>query len=151
MTSEDENDNENGELEIVLDDDDEKEQNNDEKNTSPKQTPKTTKNQKKKGRKGGRKRKRGGRKKKEEEEGEEEEEIEEETGKVYCLCRKKYDGSFMLACDLCNDWFHGKCVNISSDDAEKLAVFVCDICKLKSKGFFFSSFSFLFNLFIMIL
>ena len=32
---------------------------------------------------------------------------EEET--VYCLCRKPYDeNEFMIECDICKDWFHGR-------------------------------------------
>ncbi|CAI9721476.1 Hypothetical predicted protein [Octopus vulgaris] len=28
---------------------------------------------------------------------------------VYCLCRLPYDDTrFMIECDVCNDWFHGK-------------------------------------------
>ena len=34
---------------------------------------------------------------------------EDET--VYCICRQPYDGErFMIECDVCKDWFHGKYV-----------------------------------------
>jgi hypothetical protein len=33
--------------------------------------------------------------------------------KVYCICRKPYkEGDFMIHCDKCKEWFHGKCVNV---------------------------------------
>jgi len=33
---------------------------------------------------------------------------------IYCLCRQPYvEGSFMLACDICDDWYHGPCVGVS--------------------------------------
>ena len=28
----------------------------------------------------------------------------------YCICHGPDDGSFMIACDFCDEWFHGKCV-----------------------------------------
>ena len=31
----------------------------------------------------------------------------------FCTCRKKDDGSFMLACDWCDEWYHGACVGIT--------------------------------------
>lgn len=28
---------------------------------------------------------------------------------VYCVCREPYDVSrFMIECDICKDWFHGR-------------------------------------------
>ena len=36
-----------------------------------------------------------------------------ETETVYCLCRKPYDESeFMIECDVCKDWYHGRYYNI---------------------------------------
>ena len=35
----------------------------------------------------------------------------QEEDEVYCLCRRPYDPSeFMIECDICNDWFHGRLV-----------------------------------------
>ncbi len=35
----------------------------------------------------------------------------------------------MLACDQCNKWFHGKCVNITEEDAKKRdSGFICPTC-----------------------
>ncbi|CAN0038377.1 unnamed protein product [Choristocarpus tenellus] len=36
----------------------------------------------------------------------------EDGGNRYCLCRGPNDGSFMVGCDSCEEWFHGACVNI---------------------------------------
>ena len=39
-----------------------------------------------------------------------EKEEEEEEG-LYCLCRRPYQESeFMIECDVCKDWFHGRYV-----------------------------------------
>ena len=35
----------------------------------------------------------------------------------YCLCRKPWQGRFMIQCDGCDEWFHGSCVDITPSDA----------------------------------
>ncbi|XP_052131351.1 jerky protein homolog-like [Frankliniella occidentalis] len=47
--------------------------------------------------------------------------------KLYCTCRSRYDGEkFMLSCDLCLNWFHGVCTNISEDEVPN--TWFCDNC-----------------------
>lgn len=46
----------------------------------------------------------------------------------FCICRGCDTGSFMIQCDECRDWFHGSCVNITKDYAEKLACYLCPGC-----------------------
>jgi hypothetical protein len=37
----------------------------------------------------------------------------DEPDKLYCICRKPYvNGVFMIACDSCQEWYHGECVGI---------------------------------------
>ena len=36
----------------------------------------------------------------------------EDGGNRYCLCRGPNDGSFMVECDVCQQWYHGECVNL---------------------------------------
>lgn len=39
------------------------------------------------------------------------EEREEES--LYCVCRRPYqEEEFMIECDVCNDWFHGRSADI---------------------------------------
>jgi hypothetical protein len=54
---------------------------------------------------------------------------------LYCICRRPYNADlFMIACDSCDDWFHGKCVGITERKAKKLETYVCPKCtKQKSK------------------
>ncbi|KAF7722077.1 hypothetical protein EC973_003726 [Apophysomyces ossiformis] len=55
----------------------------------------------------------------------------EDDAMVYCLCRKGYDGKeFMIACDKCQEWFHGKCVGINPKTV--VEHYFCDACS-KSK------------------
>jgi protein-arginine kinase activator protein McsA len=40
---------------------------------------------------------------------------------------------FYIGCDVCADWLHGFCVNITSADAEKFEVYVCPRCSTEKK------------------
>ena len=46
----------------------------------------------------------------------------------YCLCRGPEEG-FMVQCDLCEDWFHGRCVNMSKDEARDRDEYLCPNCE----------------------
>ncbi|KAI3327260.1 hypothetical protein HD806DRAFT_486554 [Xylariaceae sp. AK1471] len=47
----------------------------------------------------------------------------------YCLCRGPDDHRWMISCDVCEDWFHGECVNLDKEIGEKLVErFVCPNC-----------------------
>lgn len=36
---------------------------------------------------------------------------------LYCTCRKEYDGKeFMIECERCKEWFHGKCIGLNEND-----------------------------------
>jgi len=47
---------------------------------------------------------------------------------VYCVCRKSHENGFMIACDVCDEWFHGKCVNISAAQGRRMEKYVCPKC-----------------------
>ncbi|CAF2124528.1 unnamed protein product, partial [Rotaria magnacalcarata] len=54
--------------------------------------------------------------------------------RLYCICQTQYDESkFYIGCDVCADWLHGKCVNITPADAEKFEVYVCPRCSTEKK------------------
>lgn len=46
----------------------------------------------------------------------------------YCVCRGPNDGSFMIQCNECMEWFHGACVDIDSDKAALIDIFLCPQC-----------------------
>ncbi|XP_056003459.1 uncharacterized protein LOC130046578 [Ostrea edulis] len=57
------------------------------------------------------------------------------SGKTrYCLCRQADDGKLMIQCDRCEEWFHGKCVGVTLEDAERLDNYVCSPCSCKGTG-----------------
>ncbi|KAJ3051852.1 hypothetical protein HK097_007141 [Rhizophlyctis rosea] len=58
-----------------------------------------------------------------------------EPDQLYCICRTGHDGEeFMVACDGCEEWFHGRCVGVTPAIALEREYF-CDKCKGgKSEG-----------------
>jgi hypothetical protein len=58
---------------------------------------------------------------------------DEDDGKIYCICRQPYNPNlWMIACDVCNDWYHGKCVQITATQARKIKVYVCPSCSQRT-------------------
>lgn len=56
----------------------------------------------------------------------------ENDGQLYCLCRGKDDGQFMLECSGCQIWMHGHCVGLETqakqDAAAAMANWYCPLC-----------------------
>ena len=53
----------------------------------------------------------------EEEDSEEEDDddgnSEDDPERLWCVCNQPHNNRFMIACDQCLDWYHGKCVGIT--------------------------------------
>ena len=49
----------------------------------------------------------------EEEEEEPNSDSEDDPNRLWCICRQPHNNRFMICCDMCQDWFHGKCVHIT--------------------------------------
>jgi hypothetical protein len=54
----------------------------------------------------------------------------DDSGARYCICRGANDGTWMVGCDTCDDWFHGRCVNFTVSDIE--SGFLCPYCSEKT-------------------
>ncbi|KAK4395083.1 Polyadenylate-binding protein-interacting protein 4 [Sesamum angolense] len=69
---------------------------------------------------------------KDEEEGLDEEE-EDEHGETLCgACGENYaSDEFWICCDMCEKWFHGKCVKITPARAEHIKQYKCPSCSNK--------------------
>ncbi|KAI0350712.1 hypothetical protein OH77DRAFT_1412629 [Trametes cingulata] len=52
--------------------------------------------------------------------------------KTYCICNKPNDGSPMIHCASCKDWFHFRCVELSEKDAEEIQLYICPPCHQKT-------------------
>ncbi|CAO3694579.1 unnamed protein product [Rhizopus stolonifer] len=52
-----------------------------------------------------------------------------EENTLYCICKRPYDiPRFMIACDKCDQWFHGECINISEKQGEFIDFYFCQNC-----------------------
>ena len=54
------------------------------------------------------------------------EEDSESDNELFCICRKPDDHTWMIGCDGgCEDWFHGRCVNMSQKDETLIDKYIC--------------------------
>lgn len=45
---------------------------------------------------------------------------------IFCICRRPDNHTWMIGCDGdCDDWYHGKCVNIDPRDADLIERYIC--------------------------
>ncbi|KIK23899.1 hypothetical protein PISMIDRAFT_64903, partial [Pisolithus microcarpus 441] len=60
--------------------------------------------------------------------------VHDDTKTNYCLCNQPDDGSPMVCCSICNDWYvyHFRCVNLGLEEASELEVYVCPTCHAKT-------------------
>ncbi|KAI3525761.1 hypothetical protein L1887_04824 [Cichorium endivia] len=67
------------------------------------------------------------------EENYEEEDEEDEHGDTQCgSCGGNYNGDeFWIGCDICERWYHGKCVKITPAKAETIKQYKCPYCVMK--------------------
>lgn len=55
------------------------------------------------------------------------EEEDDDEGKIFCVCRRPDNHTWMIGCDGgCEDWFHGKCMNINQIDADLIDKYICE-------------------------
>ena len=47
---------------------------------------------------------------------------DEDDDELYCLCRKEDDGTPMVCCDGCDEWYHIRCVKLHKDEVNNLLV-----------------------------
>jgi len=66
-------------------------------------------------------------KEEEESEGEDGEPQEDHESTLCGACGQSYD-DFWICCDLCEKWFHGKCVKITPAKAEHIKQYKCPSC-----------------------
>merc|ERR1712048_915835 len=64
--------------------------------------------------------------------------VKEGGDEVFCICRSSDIERFMIACEKCNEWFHGDCINVSRKKAKNIEEWFCSKClemdnKLKIK------------------
>uniref|UniRef100_A0A336M0L1 CSON009592 protein n=1 Tax=Culicoides sonorensis TaxID=179676 RepID=A0A336M0L1_CULSO len=45
---------------------------------------------------------------------------EDDPDRLWCICRQPHNNRFMICCDVCEEWFHGKCVNITKAQGNQM-------------------------------
>jgi hypothetical protein len=59
--------------------------------------------------------------------------VDDEEWEVRCVCEDDCETEDMIACDVCNNWLHCKCIGLTEGEAENMDDFVCPICKSEGK------------------
>ncbi|XP_022913665.2 death-inducer obliterator 1 isoform X1 [Onthophagus taurus] len=63
----------------------------------------------------------------------EEEESEDDPNKLWCICNQPHNNRFMICCDTCEEWYHGKCVNVTKAMGQMMEQegkeWICVYCK----------------------
>ncbi|KAL8970046.1 MAG: hypothetical protein Q9197_004026 [Variospora fuerteventurae] len=63
------------------------------------------------------------------------EDDEDDEDGVFCICRGPDDHTWMIACDgPCEDWFHGRCINMTEKEGELIEKYYCPNCFEAGKG-----------------
>ncbi|EGZ77463.1 hypothetical protein NEUTE2DRAFT_100394 [Neurospora tetrasperma FGSC 2509] len=53
----------------------------------------------------------------------------------YCICGGPDNHRFMIACDRCEDWFHGECIDMDKYTGENLVQrYICPRCAVPGRG-----------------
>lgn len=67
---------------------------------------------------------------------EEEDEEEEEHGDTLCgACGEHYaTDEFWICCDICERWFHGKCVKMTQARADLIDYYKCPSCSINKRS-----------------
>ena len=63
-----------------------------------------------------------------------EEQIAVVDTQLYCLCRRPDDGTFMVACDTCPEWYHPICIGIPEVELQAMTKYICVKCSSKTKN-----------------
>lgn len=50
---------------------------------------------------------------------------------LYCICRSQNSKGFMICCEACGIWFHGKCIKLKKKNADDIDLWYCDSCMSK--------------------
>ena len=79
--------------------------------------------------------------------------------KDYCICNGKFSGaylsfyyflfplfSFMIQCDRCNKWYHGPCVGLNKEQADKIEYWICQFCLDRKEQLARGTYCYLFDL-----
>jgi hypothetical protein len=55
---------------------------------------------------------------------------EDDPERLWCICQQPHGNKFMISCDGCKDWFHGKCVGITKKMGQDMEESKCQVVYL---------------------
>ena len=62
---------------------------------------------------------------------------EDDPERLWCICQQPHNNRFMICCDSCLDWYHGKCVGITKKMGKEMEEvgneWRCPTCRKKEK------------------
>lgn len=59
-------------------------------------------------------------------------EFEPDRVPVYCTCEMPYNpDKSMVMCDHCQEWYHPDCLQLTLQQVQQMATFICPTCKPK--------------------
>lgn len=54
---------------------------------------------------------------------------EENEQELLCVCQQPYNvDTAMVSCDVCEDWYHLRCVGVTQTAAKSMKKYVCPVC-----------------------
>lgn len=54
---------------------------------------------------------------------------EENEQELLCICQQPYNAdTAMVSCDVCEDWYHLRCVGITQTAAKSMKKYICPVC-----------------------
>lgn len=64
----------------------------------------------------------------------EDEKSDDDPDKLWCICNQPHNNRFMICCDTCEEWYHGKCVNVTKTMGQLMEQegreWICLYCKV---------------------
>lgn len=61
-------------------------------------------------------------------------EDDDDPDKLWCICNQPHNNRFMICCDSCEEWYHGKCVNVTKSMGQLMESegkeWICLYCKV---------------------
>ncbi|XP_065578887.1 death-inducer obliterator 1-like isoform X1 [Artemia franciscana] len=61
-------------------------------------------------------------------------ESQDDPNKLWCICQTPHNNRFMVCCDSCDKWYHGKCVGVTRILADISETWICPLCREKNEN-----------------
>ena len=55
---------------------------------------------------------------------------DDDPERLWCICRKPHGNKFMISCDGCKEWFHGRCVGVTKKMGKEMEMGEADLLEV---------------------